>query len=261
MQNPVLVERSAGVVTVTLNRPERKNAANAATWQVLWETLVEVRRRAEDRVVVLTGAGGDFCSGADLADRAGLSSNPDDHRLRGMLFLGEVVQALHDLPQPSIAKVRGVAAGAGLSLALGCDLTVVARSARLTTIFAKRGLSLDAGASWLLPRLVGLHRAKELAFFGGMLSADDAERLGLVNRVVEDDQLDVLVGDWAAELAAGPPLALAMTKRLLDQGSRSSLAEALDAEAFAQSVNFSTADTAEALRAFLEKRTPRFQGR
>ncbi|MFC0081640.1 enoyl-CoA hydratase/isomerase family protein [Aciditerrimonas ferrireducens] len=261
MQNPVLVERSAGVVTVTLNRPERKNAANAATWQALWETLVEVRRRAEDRVVVLTGAGGDFCSGADLADGAGLSGNPDDHRLRGMLFLGEVVQALHDLPQPTIAKIRGVAAGAGLSLALGCDLTVVARSARLTTIFAKRGLSLDAGASWLLPRLVGLHRAKELAFFGGMLSAEDAKRLGLVNRVVEDDQLDAVVADWAAELAAGPPLALAMTKRLLDHGSRSSLAEALDAEAFAQSVNFSTADTAEALQAFLEKRTPRFQGR
>jgi len=250
------------VVTLTLNRPERKNALNPATWRGLLEAFQEIRQRtAEDRVVVLTGAGGDFCSGADLAEGASPNGDPEAHRLRGMQFIGEVVQALHDLPQPIIAKIRGVAAGAGLSLALGCDLTVASSTSRLTTIFAKRGLSLDAGASWVLPRLVGLHRAKELAFFGEIIPASEAERLGLVNRVVPEDQLDGFVDGWAAQLAAGPPLALSMTKRLLVHGSRASLAEALDAEAFAQAVNFSTADTAEAMRAFLEKRPAHFQGR
>jgi enoyl-CoA hydratase/carnithine racemase len=257
----VIVERSDGVVTATLNRPAKKNAANGRMWQELLAVCDEVRHRREDRVLVLTGAGGDFCSGADITDPAGVSGNPDDPHLVRMRFLGEVALAVHELPKPTLAKVRGVAAGAGLSLALGCDLTVVAQSARLSVIFSRRGLSIDAGASWLLPRLVGLHRAKELAFFGDILSAEQALAMGLVNKVVPDDELDAAVDDWARRLAAGPPLALSMTKRLLEQGAQLSMEHALDAEAAAQTVNFATADTTEALRAFVQRREPRFEGR
>jgi enoyl-CoA hydratase/carnithine racemase len=257
----VIVERDDGIVTATLNRPEKKNAANGRMWQELLQLFGEVRHRRADRVLVLAGAGGDFCSGADITDPAGVSGDPEDPHLLRMQFLGEVAQALHDLPKPTIAKVRGVAAGAGLSLALGCDLTVVAASARLSVIFSRRGLSVDGGASWLLPRLVGLHRAKALAFFGDLLPAAEAAEIGLVNRVVPDAELDTVVDDWARRLADGPPLALALTKRLLEHGATASMAQALEAEATAQTVNFATADTAEALRAFAERRPPRFHGR
>lgn len=257
----IIVEREAGVVTVTLNRPEKKNAGNGKMWQELAATFAEMQRRRDDRVLVVTGAGGDFCSGADITDPAGVSGDPDEPHLRRMQFFGQVMLALHQLPQPTVAKIRGVAAGAGLSLALGCDLTLAAASARVSVIFSRRGLSLDGGASWLLPRLVGLHRAKELAYFGDMLSATEAADMGLLNRTVPDDELDALTDDWARRLAAGPPLALSMTKRLLEAGMASSMAAALEAEAVAQTVNFHTEDTTEAMRAFVQRREPNFQGR
>ena len=257
----IIVERAAGVVTVTLNRPDKKNAATGRMWQELATVFAEVHRRRDDRVLVLTGAGGDFCSGADISDPAGVSGDPEDPHLKRMQFFGDVMLALHQVPKPTLAKIRGVAAGAGLSMALGCDLTVAAASARVSVIFSRRGLSLDGGASWLLPRLVGLHRAKELAFFGDMLPAADAAAMGLLNRVVPDDQLDAAVDDWARRLAAGPPLALSMTKRLLEAGTTSSMAAALEAEATAQTVNFATEDTAEAMRAFAQRREPDFRGR
>ncbi len=257
----VIVERSGGVVTFTINRPEKKNAANAAVWAGLLEVLDEVRSRRDDRVLVITGAGGEFCSGADITDPAGVSGDPDTPHVLQMELLGHVILTLRQLPKPTVAKIRGVAAGAGLSLALGCDLTLAEQSARLSVIFSRRGLSLDCGASWLLPRLVGLHRAKELAFFGDMVSAADAAGMGLVNRVVPDEELDAAVDEWTARLAAGPPLALSMTKRLLEDGTNVSMAQALQSEAWAQAVNFHSEDTAEAMRAFVERRPPSFRGR
>jgi 2-(1,2-epoxy-1,2-dihydrophenyl)acetyl-CoA isomerase len=165
------------------------------------------------------------------------------------------------MPQPTIAKVRGVAVGAGCNLALGCDLVVASQTARFSEIFARRGLSLDFGGSWVLPRRVGLHRAKELAFFGEIIGASDAYEMGLVNRVLADGEIDQFVDEWARKLAAGPPIALAQTKRLLNNSSNVTLEEALDDEAAAQTINFSTSDTAEAMRAFIEKREPKFTGR
>jgi len=261
MPETILVKREEGVTTVTLNRPERKNAANGQMWIELRELFYEVSHSSDDRVLVLTGAGGAFCSGADISDPKGVSGNPDDPHLVRMEFLGEVMLALHEVPNPTIAKVRGIAAGAGLSLALGCDLVVAGEDARFSEIFARRGLSVDGGSSWLLPRLVGMHKAKELAFFAEILSARDALEIGLVNRVLPDDELDVFVDDWARRLASGPPLALSMTKRLLHEGSKSTMAEALANEGRCQTVNFGTQDTAEAIRAFAEKREPRFTGR
>jgi 2-(1,2-epoxy-1,2-dihydrophenyl)acetyl-CoA isomerase len=148
-----------------------------------------------------------------------------------------------------------------MNLALGCDLVVAGASARFSQIFARRALSVDFGGTWLLPRLVGLHKAKELALFGEILSAAEAERLGIVNRVVPDAELDAFVDGWAERLAAGPPLALRLTKRMLASSLSLGLAEALDWEAAAQCVNLASLDTQEGVDAFLQRRKPAFQGR
>jgi len=255
----ITVERAQGVVTITLRRPEKKNAADGAMWN---ELLAEFRAIAADsatRAVVLTGAGGNFCSGADLWGGAG--DGPRPHQLSAMRHISDVCLALHRIPQPTIAKVRGVAVGAGLNMALACDLVVASQDARFSEIFAKRGLSLDFGGSWLLPRFVGMHRAKELALLAEIINADQAASMGLVNRVLADDELDAFVDDWAQRLAGGPPIAMAMSKRLLNNSLQVTLEEALDDEGLSQTVNFSTRDTAEAIQAFLEKRTPVFEGR
>jgi len=252
------VERDArGVVTVTLDRPQKKNAIDYGMFSALREVFGEVTEREEDRVLVLTGAGGNFSAGADLGD----PSTPQRHQLSMMQFYGSVGLALHQVPKPTIAKIRGVAVGAGLNLGLGCDLIAASEEARFSEIFSKRGLSLDVGGSWLLPRLVGLHKAKELALLADIIPAVEAERIGLVNRVVPDAELDAVVDDWAGRLAAGPPLALAMTKRMLNNAGNYGLAEALDAEAMAQSVNTASEDTKEAFKAFFKKREPTFRGR
>ncbi len=257
----IIIERAAGVVTVTLNRPERKNAGNGLMWQELSDAFAEIASRREDRVLVLTGAGGAFCSGADITDPKGVSGDPDDPHLVRMRFFGRVMLALHDIPKPTIAKVRGIAAGAGMSMALGCDLIVASDNARFSEIFAKRGLSVDGGSSWLLPRMIGLHRAKEIAYFADILSAEEAAGYGIVNRVVADAELDGFVDDWASRLAKTPPVAISMTKALLDNSMSVTMAEALEDEARCQTVNFYSEDTAEAMRAFVEKREPEFKGR
>ena len=254
----LLIDRAPnGVVTLTLNRPERKNAMNAAMFNELLAVFREVDASTSDRVLVITGTGDAFCSGADLGDR-GSDTRPALVRLH---WVADIALALHRIPKPVIAKVNGVAVGAGMNLALGCDLIVASDTARFSEIFARRGLSIDFGGSWLLPRLIGMHRAKELAFFADIISAKEAAEMGLVNRVLPASQLDAFVADWADRLAAGPPLALSMTKRLLTNSFTTTMDEALEAEGLAQSVNTATEDTAEAIRAFLEKREPRFKGR
>lgn len=253
------VERAGGVVTVTFDRPEKRNAINDRMWDELLEVARSIASSPDDRCVVLTGAGGAFCSGADLS--RGGDERPPVHQLAAMRRINAVVQAFHEIPQPTIAKVTGVAAGVGMSLALGCDLVVASEDARFSEIFAKRGLSLDGGSSWLLPRLVGLHRAKELALFGDVISAHEALEMGLINRVVPADEVDALVDSWASRLAAGPPIALAMTKRMLNRAFEQSFEQALEDESRSQAINFGTKDTAEALLAFVEKRAPTFHGR
>jgi len=271
------VFRENSVVTVTINQPKKKNAINAAMWDGLSETFREIASRADDRVVIVTGAGEDFCSGADLSGRGGnaggggagaggaggvgAGEQNQVHHLAAMRRVNDACIALQRLPQPTIAKVRGVAVGAGCNLALGCDLVVASATARFSEIFARRGLSLDFGGSWLLPRRIGMHRAKELALLAEIVSAGDALEMGLVNRVLPDGEVDAFVEDWARKLAAGPPIALAQTKRLLNNALNVTLEEALDDEAAAQTINFATSDTAEAMRAFIEKREPKFIGR
>jgi enoyl-CoA hydratase/carnithine racemase len=257
----LIVERKGGVVTVTMNRPERKNAANGVMLTELRTIFEEVERNVDDRVMVLTGAGGAFCSGADLSDPNGPATDASQHGLLRMRRLGDVALALHRITKPTIAKVDGFAVGAGLSLALGCDLIVCTEGAKLSMIFSRRGLALDNGASWLLPRLVGLAKAKEIALFGGMWSGQQAQEMGLVNRVLPADEVDAFVDDWATTLAAGPPLALSMTKTLLHASWQATMEQAVEDEARCQALNFSTKDTVEAMAAFAEKRDPIFIGR
>lgn len=253
----IAVDRADRIVTVTLNRPAKKNAINATMWNELLEVFREVGDNVDDRVLVLTGAGDAFCSGADLSDPGGVVGSG----LARMRHVGDVALALHRLAKPTIAKVNGVAAGAGLNMALGCDLVVASDEARFSEIFARRNLSLDFGGSWLLPRMIGLHKAKELAFFADVISAAEAQEFGIVNRVVPAAELDKFVDDWALRLAAGPPLALSMTKTMLNNSAAVSMAQALEDEARCQSVNFETADMAEAVAAFMQKRDPTFEGR
>ena len=246
-----------GVVTLTLNRPDKKNAMNMAMFNELLAVFREVDASVTDRVLVITGAGDAFCSGADLSDRG----NDTRHITMRLHWVADIALALHRIPKPVIAKVNGIAVGAGLNLALGCDLIVASEAARFSEIFARRGLSIDFGGSWLLPRLIGMHRAKELALFADIISAKEAADMGLVNRVVPAADLDAFVADWASRLAAGPPIAMAMTKRLLTNSFSMTMDEALEAEGMAQSVNAGTEDSPEAIRAFMEKREPRFKGR
>ncbi len=253
------VARSDHVVTITLNRPEKKNAANGTMWTELLETFLDIRERDDDRVIVITGAGGNFCSGADLSGGDAPGQAPR-HQLAVMRHIGDAALALHRMPKPTIAKVNGVAVGAGCNLALGCDLIVASDEARFSEIFARRGLTIDFGGSWLLPRLVGMHRAKELALLAEIISAKEAEAFGLVNRVVPVGELDAFVDDWAKRLAAGPPIALAQTKRLLNNAFAVTFEQAIEDEGAAQTVNLSTSDTSEAMMAFLEKRDPSFKG-
>ncbi len=257
----LIVDRKDGVVTVTMNRPERKNAANGKMLVELRAMFEEVEDNPDDRAMILTGAGGAFCSGADLTDPSGPASDPTRSGLSRMRRLGDVALSLHHVTKPTIAKVDGFAVGAGLSLALGCDLIVCSDRAKLSMIFAKRGLALDNGASWLLPRLVGMARAKEIALFGGMWTGEEALAMGLVNRVLPVDEIDAFVDDWAHTLADGPPLALSMTKTLLHASWNATMEQAVEDEARCQALNFSTKDTQEAMLAFAEKREPTFIGR
>ncbi len=263
-ESELLVAREGAVATVTLNRPQVKNAVTADGWVRLKAVLDELKYDDSVRAVVVTGAGDDFCSGADVGGLGQSGDGADSPRGNGLLSMqrvGECVLALHEMPKPTIARVDGVAAGAGMNLALGCDLIVASDRARFSEIFARRGLSIDGGGSWLLPRLIGLHKAKELVLLAEVISAETAAEMGLVNRVVAAAELDGFVQDWASRVAAGPPIALSMSKALLNNSMSQSMAQSLFDEGRAQTVNFATEDVVEAAMAWIEKRDATFRGR
>ncbi len=257
----LLIDRADGVVTVTMNRPAKKNAATGQMFEELLETFRDVERNAKDRCMVLTGAGEDFCTGADLSDPSGPAMDPRSPGMVRMRRLGDVAMALHALSKPAIARIDGLCVGAGLSLALGCDLLIASERARFSMIFTRRGLSPDMGGSWLLPRQVGMAKAKELVLLGDIIDAEAAVSMGLINEVVAVDSLDERVDELATRLATGPTIALSLSKTLLNHSMATSMFQALEDEGRAQSVNFASEDTIEAISAFLEKRPPTFKGR
>jgi len=257
----LLVERTDGVVTCTLNRPEKRNAVTQDMWLALIDLFEEVATNPDDRVLVITGAGEGFCSGADLGDGGTAdAASGAGGAMAGMRIVGKAALGLHDLAKPTIAAVNGVAAGAGCNLALGCDLVIASDRARFSEIFAKRGLAVDFGGSWILPRLVGMHRAKELVLLADVIDVATADRMGLVNRVVPHEELAATVDEIAHRLARMAPLALAASKRLLNQSFAVSMAEAIEGENLAQALMATTKDTAEAMLAFFERREPNFSG-
>lgn len=255
------VDQDEHVVTVTIDAPETKNACTGEMWVAIGATFRDVAHSGA-RAVVLTGAGGNFCTGANLGGGGGSGRmERSDNTIDAMRVLGDVVLAIHACPVPVVAKVDGLCVGAGLGLALASDLTWCADRAQFSAIFAKRGMSLDFGTSWLLQQRIGVHKAKEIAFTARMLSGQEAYDLGFVNAVVPAAQLDDAVGAVVETIVAGPPVALSMTKRALDNASTSSLANALEMEALSQSVNARTEDLREALLAWYERRPPSFKGR
>ena len=245
---------------LTIDRPKRKNAIPFDGWVQL-RTAFEEFEASEARILVVTGAGGEFCAGADLDPSRldELKSVSDRHQR--MKEIGSAALALHRLTKPTIAAVDGVAVGAGMNLALGCDLVVATERARFSEIFVKRGLTVDFGGSWLLPRVVGLQRAKELALSGRIIGADEALSIGLVLEVVPVDQLEARVTELAEGLLAGAPLGQMFAKQTINASFESSFSDAVGWEGQAQSVALGTEDMAEGVAAFLEKRLPTWKGR
>lgn len=261
------VSYDEGVATITFDRPKQKNAISMSMFDQLGRLVPELATDNSVRAVVLTGSGGNFSSGADLTPDAPNPSQPSQPQsaaagaIRAIRDrIGASIQALHDLAKPTVAIVPGVAAGAGASLAIGCDLVYAAEDARFSFIFVRRALALDCGATWLLPRLVGLQKAKELAFLGDWLSAEEARSIGLVTRVLPANELVDAGREVALRLAKGPPIALSMIKRGLDSSHSQSFADILDQEARAQAVCTATHDFAEGMKAFIERRDPEFSG-
>ncbi|MDE0234874.1 MAG: enoyl-CoA hydratase-related protein [bacterium] len=243
-----------------LNRPFRKNAIPPEGWRELQEAFSAFESSSQ-RVLVISGRGGDFCAGADLDPSAGPRSGGVVDAQRRMKVVGDTAVALHKLTKPTVAAVDGVAVGAGMSLALGCDVVVATRRARFSAIFARRGLSLDMGLSWLLPRLAGAQFAKEIALSGRMVPAAEAMERGLVWAVVDPDRLEERAAEVAEGFLAGAPVAQMFIKQGLDRSWELSLEEATAWEGQSQSICLGTDDHREGVASFLQKRPPRFRGR
>ena len=253
--NPLEITQDGGVLTLTMNRPEVKNAIDFAQWRRLAAALGDAVFDTSVRAVVLTGSNGVFSSGGQLG------ADGPSHPLDRMRVISAAAIALHDFPKPTIAKVPGPAIGGGWNLALCCDLVVCSSNATFSQVFPRRGLSVDLGGSWLLPRLIGMQKAKLLTMTGDKLDAAEVEQLGLVTRVVEPEVLDIEVDALAQRLAAGPPVAMSLTKSLMHQAAISDFTASLESEAMAQAVNFGSEDIENGFEAFKARTTPAFTGR
>jgi 2-(1,2-epoxy-1,2-dihydrophenyl)acetyl-CoA isomerase len=256
----LLVDKVDGIATLTMNRPEARNALDVPMREELVNALDEIERDAAVRVVILTGAGGHFSAGGDVKTMAARRHTAAEGRARVEL-LNRFVLRLFNFPKPTIAMVDGFAVGAGCNIALGCDMIVASDRAKFGEVFLKIGLVPDGGGTWLLQRVVGLSKAKEMVLTADIIDAAEALRIGLVNRVVPAAELESVTRALAAKIALGPPLAATLAKSLLNRAATVDLAAALEGEAFGQSNAITSEDHAEGVRAFLEKRAPKFQGR
>ena len=264
MADPILFRVEDGLAWITLHRPEARNAIDDAMRAALLAALGRVADDAGIRAAVLTASGETFCPGADLfgarRDPAAVV-HPGTARALMKRNSQRLIRTCLELEKPLVAAVNGVAAGMGAHLAFACDLVIAAAEARFVEVFVRRGLAVDAGGAYLLARMLGIHQAKELVLLGDALAAEDALRLGLVNKVVPRAGLEDAARTWGARLAAGPTFALGLSKRLLNRAYESGLETCLEEEAFAQSLVAQSDDVQEGLRAFAERRKPAFKGR
>jgi 2-(1,2-epoxy-1,2-dihydrophenyl)acetyl-CoA isomerase len=261
MNEIVLQHLESGLLTITMNRPDRRNALNIE----MTTGLIEAARRAvedpEVRAVLLKGAGGTFCVGGDVKSMAeGRAPLPYEAKMATLRSRMEVSRILHEMPKPVVAQVDGAAAGAGLSIALACDLRVASESAKITTAFAKVGLSGDFGGTYFLTQLLGSARARELYLTSPVLTAREALALGMVTKVVPDAEVDAAAHELAMSLAQGPTVTLGYIKKNINNAEQLSLEACFDGEAMHHSRCSDTADHKEAARAFVEKRKPAFVG-
>ena len=257
----ILVDISENIATVTLNRPEKLNALSGEMMEGLVPVIEGLAEEKAVRCVVVTGAGRGFCAGGDIAGMASGETLPNENPVARLRRLEETSRLLHEMPKPTIAMVNGPAAGAGLSIALACDIRIAGESARFGTAFVRIGFSGDFGGTWMLQRLVGPAKARELYFTGDLIDAREAERIGMVNRVVPDDELGRETRSLAERIAKGPPIALARMKQNMNVGLASDFSTLLDAEAEGMIMTGMTEDNREAVKAFLEKRPAEFHGR
>lgn len=257
----ILYAAQDSVATVTLSRPEVLNAVNGTMAHELHRVLEQIAGDRDVRAVLLTGAGRAFCAGADLAQPGEGVNTENPNSIRDWLtYLNGLIVGIMEMEVPWVAAVNGPAAGMGAHLALACDLVLMAEGAYFYEAFLARGLVVDLGGTYLLPRLVGLHKAKELAFFGEKVYGPEAVRLGLANRTVPDGELMTTARAWAKRLAQGATRAIGLTKLGINRGLGTSLRDALAYEAYAQALATQTEDVREGIRAFLEKREPEFKG-
>ncbi len=258
----ILYKKEGGKATITLNRPRALNALNGEIIDELLSALKQAGEDPEVKVLILTGAGRAFCFGADVS---AFNLSPDDPTRQATLLLlekaQEIIRLLTGLPKPTIAALNGFATGLGLDLALACDLRIAAERAKLAEAFISMGLVPDGGGTFLLPRLVGLAKAAEMIFTGGALSSNEAERIGLINRVVPAEELAKAAEELADKLVNGPSLALGLAKHALWKNLQGDLDSAMKLEAQSQKICLASEDHREAVQAFLEKRTPVFQGK
>ncbi len=260
---PSIIQRTSptGVHVITLNRPDRLNAVDQALADELPRAIDAVATEDAVRVILITGAGRGFCSGLDLSTPPRLPDRTRAERLDQFAWVGRWVLSITRCEKPVIAAVNGPAAGAGFGLALAADIRLVAASARLTAGYVRRGLSPDAGVSFLLPRIVGQARAADILYTGRDVDAAEAERIGLASMVIADDGFADHAYEYAERIAAGPPNALALTKRLLVNSLETPLEVQLERELAYIKTCFATHDVSEAIAAFAEKRRPQFTGR
>jgi 2-(1,2-epoxy-1,2-dihydrophenyl)acetyl-CoA isomerase len=255
----IVLERKENITTLTLNRPEKLNAINQKMIEELESAIAEISKDKSVRVLIITGAGRAFCSGADVSDMAQATA-PIETRY-WLAGAHKIVLAITNLEKPVIAKVKGAAVGFGCSLALSTDLTIASENAQFSLIFTQIGLIPDGGALFHLPRLVGSAKAKELIFTGRKVDAKEAQRIGLISKAVPPNELDNEVSTLSKQLAEGPTVAFGIAKKIMNKGLDMSLSSVLECEAFGQTLAGTTEDAKEGIIAFLEKRKPHFTGR
>lgn len=270
MTNHLIEDHENGIVTLTLNRPEARNAMSPEMQASLVEALPRLAADRDVRVVIMTGAGKAFSAGGDVKKFASERSDESEighevfdfeNRVHDLRHRMEVARYLHEMPKPTLAVIPGPAAGAGLSLALACDLRIASETAKLTTAFSRIGLSGDYGGSYFLTHLVGTAKARELYFTSDVISGRHAFELGIVNRAVPDDRLEVEAKIFASRLAKLPTVAVGYMKKNLNVSLHGSLADVMDLEALHMIRTFMTDDHKHAAKAFVEKRNPTFKGR
>jgi 2-(1,2-epoxy-1,2-dihydrophenyl)acetyl-CoA isomerase len=255
----ILLEKQAGITTLTLNRPEKYNAINRLMTYELLDALTATSSDNDNRVLVITGAGKAFCAGADVQELSS-ESTAIESRIWTQCA-SKIMLLMADLERPIIAKVNGVAVGVGCSFALNADMVIASDNARFSLIFSQVGLIGDGGSLFNVPRLVGPMKAKELYFTARLIHAEEAERIGLINKVVAVQDLDGEVNNLAAKLASGPTVAYGIAKKIINKGLNMDLASVLEFEAMGQAIVSTTEDVKEATNAFLNKRPPEFKGK